>query len=110
MSEEKRKHARYPFIEKIVMVTAQKESHVIVSENLSLGGIFLVSENPYPPGTEGLLVITFRKGGVRKDVSTTFRVVHNHPSQQGSRGMGVTFIDMTDESKNLLKKIVDTLK
>ena len=105
MSQEKRKHPRFPLIEMITVVAEDGKSFIAKSENLSLGGVFLITENPLTPGTEGVLRLMIDTGKVKKEISSKFRVVHNNSPQKWLSGMGVEFFDLSDEVKEIIQEL-----
>ena len=88
------------------MITPEKKIYISRSENLGLGGIFLLEKNPLPVRAVGILNLTFNIEDERKDISFKFKVVHNGHSQKGFPGMGVEFIDMSQADEAVLEKIV----
>ena len=106
MPHETRQYPRYPFVVHITLMTLQEKSYIAQSENLSLGGMFLLKDEPLPPGTQGLLSLTVETAGTKKDITTKFKVVHNKPSETGAPGMGVAFVDMYEEDRTLLETVL----
>ena len=93
----------------ITVMTIQRKQYIAESKNLSMGGIFLLNAKPLPSGTRGLLVFTIESRGAGKNVAFRFKVVRTQPQQDGSSGMGVEFVDMTDDNKRELAEIIGPL-
>ena len=105
MGQEKRKHPRFPLIEMITVITEDGKTSISKSENLSVGGVFLITGSPLPPGTEAMLTMTIDTGEGRKDIYSKFKVVHNNSPQKWLPGMGVEFIDLPEETKAIIQKL-----
>jgi c-di-GMP-binding flagellar brake protein YcgR len=106
MNQENRKNNRAAFVEKITLITSEEKIYAAQSENLSMGGIFVVSQTPLAPGAQGLLNLTVNVEGLKKDVSTKFRVVHNQRSQNGSEGMGLEFLTLSEQDQAVLNQVI----
>lgn len=107
LNNSERRHCRIPFVEMVTLITPQGKSYVLLSDNLSLNGVFLIRPDPLPPGTEGLLNMTLKIGETKKGISSKFRVVHNGASQLGFPGMGIEFIEMSDADKAILNEALE---
>ena len=105
MSQEQRKYPRFPSIEMITVITEDGKSFISKSDNLSIGGVFLITEKPLPPGTEGVLSLMIDTGKGKKEISSKFKVVHNNSPQKWLTGMGVEFIDLSDEVKAIIPEL-----
>ena len=110
MNEDNRKHPRYVYVQLVTLSTMQGRSYISESENISMGGIFLVKDNPLPVDTRGSLSIKFDIEKVKKEISAKFRVTHNGLSQKGTPGMGIEFIDLSQEDKLVIKEVLDILQ
>ncbi len=109
MNKESRRYPRFPFIQQIMLATVKGKFFVTQSENLGLGGVFLIHPDPLPPGTQGVLNLTIDIEGVKKNITLNFRVIHNEPSHQGSRRMGIEFIGISPENKGILEEFIEQL-
>ena len=107
MSMENRHQPRIAFVEMVTLITARERTYVSQSENISLSGIFLIRENPLPPGTEGLLSMKINSGSMKKTVNSRFRVMRTGASQQGLEGMGIEFIGMSGEDRSILEEAME---
>lgn len=110
MKEENRKHPRIVYVQLVTLSTVYGRSYITQSENISMGGVFLVKDNPLPVNTRGTLAIKFDIATIKKEISSSFRVTHNALSQKGTPGMGVEFIDMSEDDKLILKEVLDILQ
>lgn len=106
MKSDKRNNPRQNFVKKVTLVTLKERVYIYQSENLSMSGIFLESEKPLPPGTEGFLSMIVKNNSNMRKINTRFRVVHNHPGTGGAAGMGVEFVDVENEFRSLLKEML----
>lgn len=105
-NRENRKHTRHSFVEQVTLITLKERSFVSQSENLSLSGQYLVKENPLPPGTRGLLTMNIITGQSKKNISSEFEVIHNHINREGIPGMGIKFIEMSEENKEFIALLI----
>ena len=110
MEAEKRKYPRYPILEYITVLTPKEKIYVAHSDNLSLGGLFLVCNDPLSPGTYATLAMTIQNKDERKEITARFRVAHNGVSSQGLPGMGVEFMDLSVEAKKALQELIDSFE
>jgi len=88
------------------VITDKGRSFVSESDNLSLGGIFLVLNDPLPIGSRGILSMVINTGTKKKEITSKFVVKHNEPPSKGLRGMGVEFIGMSDADRAVLKEMM----
>lgn len=72
--------------------------------NISKGGVFIRAKDPIPVGTEVDLKFSVWIGDDHHMVQGLGRVVHNN-SLNGQSGMGVTFTDLTPESRELIDRL-----
>jgi uncharacterized protein (TIGR02266 family) len=107
--EEKRQAQRVPVQGEVKLEFESFQGFITeIAANLSLGGMFIQSQNPPPLGT----VVKFRlrlKEGLSL-IEGSAEVTWIRPSTEaGDRlaGMGVRFIKLTPESRDLVFKIVD---
>ena len=78
--------------------------------NLSLGGMFIATSNPVPPGTE--VMLRFMLPGLSDPLSFRVRVVWTQGQEAGSgviSGMGVCFLDPKPSEAALIEVVVDHL-
>ena len=106
MKSDKRNHPRHNFVKKVTLITLKERAYIFQSENLSISGMFLVKENPLPPGTEGFLSMIIKNNSIKRKINSRFRVIHNQPGSDGEAGMGIEFVDMEAEHIDLLKKML----
>ncbi len=90
--DERRKHDRVP-IAIAVSYENHQETVVVQSRDISLGGLFLGTTTPAPPGTD--LALTLRLPGEHGPIQARGRVVH---CLQGI-GMGVEFSAFPGDSE-----------
>jgi uncharacterized protein (TIGR02266 family) len=80
------------------------------SHDVSKGGIFIKTANPFPPGT--LLKFEIRLSGDQAVIAGVGRVVWKRDSASSTAdrpaGMGVKFIKVDDSSKQTIDKLVTT--
>ncbi len=105
----KRKHVRTTFISK-VSVTCNEVTKELYSENLSSGGIYVRSDETFPPGSD--VHITFP---LLNDESITLngRVVYvkgfDSKILTSPPGMAIEFMDISDENFSQLEDFVSQL-
>lgn len=74
-----------------------------IGTNLSLGGVFVKSDNPLPVGTE--IKISFNIPQFGCYVESAGVVVHN--GTQENPGMGIKFKNLSDRAKKILQDVLD---
>lgn len=76
--------------------------------NISLGGVFIRSQNPLPVGTK--LRVQFSLPGLEETVVTWGEVAHviEERAKEGFRGMGIRFDDLDPKSKRVIDQLVST--
>jgi uncharacterized protein (TIGR02266 family) len=76
--------------------------------NISLGGVFIRSQNPLPVGTK--LRVQFSLPGLDETVVTWGEVAHviEERAKEGFRGMGIRFDDLDPKSKRVIDQLVAT--
>ena len=106
MSTDNRVSHRYHFVERVMLVTQIGQQLITDSENISTGGVFLLTDEPYPLGTCGLLKIMVGLSDMKKEINSKFIVSHITQPERGTEGMGVEFIDMPEDEKVLLEELI----
>ncbi len=99
---ERRKEYRLPFNEKIIF-TDGKKSMTAYATNLSRGGVFVTSLEPYPIDTDGF--VAFFLPGQPTCLAVKAKVVHIVFDRQRCEiecGMGFQFQDLNESQKSLL--------
>lgn len=106
MSTDNRIRSRYHFVERVILVTQTERQHITDSENISTGGVFLVTDEPFPVGTCGFLKMVVGLSDMKKEINSKFIVSHITQPEFGPEGMGVEFIDMPGNEKVLLEELI----
>ena len=106
MSTDNRISSRYSFVERIILVTRTEQQFITESENICTGGVFVVTDEPMPVGTCGLLKIMVGLSDMKKELNAKFIVSHIAQSDDGSEGMGVEFVDMPRDERVLLEELI----
>ena len=106
MSTDYRISPRYSFVERILIMTQTEQQLITDSENISTGGVFLVTDEPFPVGTCGYLKLLVGLSDMRKEINSKFIVSHTAQSDYGSEGMGVEFVDMPRDERVLLEELI----
>ncbi|HEY4220797.1 MAG TPA: PilZ domain-containing protein, partial [Myxococcota bacterium] len=106
------KHPRYRLDTPVDIVTPAAEVVQLPLENISLGGAFIRTMAPPPPGSAIRLRLHSADAAITLGLSG--RVVHViDPGSPRSRthpaGMGVQFEGLSDQTQQLLEKFVDGL-
>lgn len=107
---EKRQYHRLPFTKKLLL-TDQKKSLVGGALNLSRGGLFLKTLNPFPIDSVGL--VSFMLPGQEKSISFKAKVVHLVFDRQRAEvdcGMGIQFVDIELHHQKLLDEFLENEK
>lgn len=110
MASDTRKDQRAPVAVKVRFKSATVDEFIEqYSIDISKGGLFVKSRTPMPVGT--LLKFEFQLADESKLIQGVGRVVWKRDESQSSResppGMGIKFIKMDNESKELVHRIVD---
>lgn len=79
------------------------------AQNISLGGIFLRTDNPFPAGTK--VNLSFSLPGYNGLIETKGEVIwvvkkDDSEEGRGSPGMGIKFEDLSLESKQIIDKLI----
>lgn len=107
------KHPRYRLQAPIDVLTALSEHKGLPLENISLGGAFICTDEPPPPGAKVKLSFG-ATDEVQENIQVVGRVVHVIDGRQSALkshppGMGVQFEGLSLESEARLKRLVDGL-
>jgi len=104
-SQEKRRHARFPVKIRIRYRTTGGFFQDY-AQNLSIGGIFIETDDPLPMGTR--LSLEFCLPDLDSAIRTDGVVVHRIPGRRagGSTegGMGIQFSELDDKNRKLLEE------
>ncbi len=103
-SHERRKNPRIPTQFEVNVVN--DDDYVIsLSKDISADGMFIATSNPPPVGTTQTLIFSI---GDLQQISVKAMVMWIHPQNNGrDQGMGVQFIDVSDELKDAILHIVN---
>lgn len=75
------------------------------TSDLSLGGMFIKTEQPLELGQEiSFRLVTEREGGLIEGAATVARV---SDGSHGPKGVGVTFGELQEPSRSMLNKLVE---
>lgn len=104
---ERRRHPRVSLVTKVTHIVSDT-FHYYYSRDLSLGGIFLETRKPFPPGTrlhlEFSLPHTMERIHAEGEVK---RVVEpDLESRDLVPGMGIAFVQLAEESASALKSFL----
>lgn len=76
------------------------------SGDVSLGGMFIRTEEPRPVGSMIYLQFALKDGSTL--IEGLGRVVHvNEPGGDGEAGMGIEFLNFDDESQSFIEELVE---
>jgi CheY-like chemotaxis protein len=105
----KRKHVRTTFISKVSM-TCNKETKELYSENLSSGGIYVRSDETFPPGSDVNISFPLLND---ESISLNGRIVYvkgfDSKVMTSPPGMAIEFMDISDENSSRLEDFVSQL-
>ncbi len=97
---EKRQHRRVRLITQ-VKCEAMNREELLVTRDVSVGGLFLNTKTPLP--LESLVALAFSLATGVPPVSCQGKVVYSMPGM----GMGVEFAGLSEENRQSLEKFVD---
>lgn len=97
---DKRQHRRARLITE-VKCAAMNRDEVFVTRDVSVGGLFLTTSNPFPLNSD--VALAFSLGPGQPSISCKGKVVY---SMQGL-GMGIEFSALNEETRLSLEKFVD---
>ncbi len=112
MSSEQRKHARFP-TDYFVSVQVPKEDKESEGNcrDLSEGGMFIFTEEPFPRGTQVKILIQLETGNETICVEGIVMWLRPPmPSPQFPPGMGVRFIRVSPEAREQLRRKIEERK
>jgi PilZ domain len=98
---ENRKHPRVP-LEVLVQVRSESINsfRAVHAKNLSIGGMFIETEEKRPDGSQVYFQFTVKDGGTL--IEGLGRIVH-----VGERGMGIEFVSVLEPSASIIRALVD---
>ena len=99
---ERRKEYRLPFEEKVIFTDGVR-SMAAYCANVSRGGVFATSLDPFPIDTQGYLA--FFLPGQQTSLCVKAKIVHIVFDRQRCEiecGMGIQFVDLTDSQKSIM--------
>jgi uncharacterized protein (TIGR02266 family) len=103
---EKRRHARVSSSRK-VLVTYNGSPHELYTENLSEGGMYILTNAPFPIGTKLEMALHLDAGtqiqlkGVVIYIKRPFSDIFEHPS-----GMAIEFREMNDDDRGIVRDFI----
>ncbi len=104
-TSERRIHPRVP-LDMLVQfrVNDMEEFLRDYAVNLSLGGMFIRSDDPRPEGS--MIYLQFRLADGGKLIEGLGKVVHVNPPDHPVPGMGVEFVNLDSASRELIDRII----
>jgi len=105
--QERRRYFRIKLITKVTLVQDER-FHYFYSRDLSVGGVFLETEEPYAIGTELKMEIPLPEVAERIKVKgkVVRRVLPAERQKGNIPGMGVHFTDMSPENQAMLADFI----
>ena len=97
---ERRQHRRARLVTQVRCEALGRED-LLVSRDISAGGLFVRAKEPFPLGSE--VSLSFRLAPVDPLVACRGKVVYSAQDV----GMGIQFVDLGEESRQRLQKFVD---
>jgi hypothetical protein len=98
-----RRWPRFPFV--AIVLAADPSSNIAIAArttDLSLGGCYIDSVNPLPPGTM-IKIELVHKG---ESFHATGRIVYSLPNM----GMGISFVEIKKDSREILVRWIEELQ
>lgn len=105
MYDEKRRHPRLT-LKMLVQVRLDSLDEFLreYAANISMGGMFIRSVEPHPEGSMIYLQFTLADG--EKLIEGLAQVIHVNPPDHPAPGMGVEFVNLEENSRALIEKIL----
>lgn len=97
---DKRQHRRAKLVTQVRCDALGRED-LMLTRDVSIGGMFVRAKNPYPADSEVAVSFLLRAGD--PPISSRGKVVY---SIQGM-GMGIMFVDLSQDVREALQKFVD---
>lgn len=97
---EKREHRRARLVTQVRCEALGREE-MLLTRDVSVGGVFISAKDPFPMGSEIALTLQLATGG--SSLAASGKVVY---SLRGL-GMGIQFSALSDENRSVLQKFVD---
>ncbi len=97
---DKRQHRRARLVTQVHCEALGRED-LLLTRDVSVGGLFVTAQNPFPLNSEVGIALALASG--QTPIKARGKVVY---SLQGM-GMGVQFSELSDEGRALLQKFVD---
>ncbi len=107
--DERRNHPRVPFDSTIDFQQDKPTPGSCVSKNISNRGLFVKTPRLLPPNTK--LSLSIPLPGVIKQINVLGEVawVSQQTVGNGPRGMGIRFVDLSQEDQQIISAFVDYL-
>lgn len=102
---EKRKFDRVHFVIDLALDAGGKPRRYDRTLDISMGGIFVVGDEPLDVGTEGKFTISLSPGEEGIKIKGKFKVA-GVSEKEGKKGMGVNFTEIDSDSSMELYKVV----
>lgn len=97
---EKREHRRARLVTQVRCEALGREE-MLLTRDVSVGGVFISAKEPFPMGSETTLALQLAAGG------TTIKAAGKVVYSLKGLGMGIQFADLNDENRATLQKFVD---
>ena len=97
---EKREHRRARLVTQVRCEALGREE-MLLTRDVSVGGVFVSAKNPFPTGSDIVLSLQLATGG--NSLSASGKVVYS----LNGLGMGIQFNEITDEHRSALQNFVD---
>ena len=97
---DKRQHRRAQLVTQ-VRCDALSRDEFLLTRDVSVGGMFVTAKDPFPSDSEVALAFSLRAG--EPLIASRGKVVYSLRNM----GMGITFVDLSEEARQALQKFVD---
>jgi hypothetical protein len=97
---DKRQHRRARLVTQLRCEASGREE-ILLSRDISVGGMFLASKSPFPQDSE--VALSFRLKSGDPPLSCRGRIVYSIKGM----GMGVMFLDLNEGNRQAVQKFVD---
>ncbi len=102
---DKRKFDRVDFIIDLDLATGGNALHYERTHDISMGGIFVTTDEPLEMGTEGAFAIVLSPGEEGISIKGKFKVASVF-DKEGAKGMGLSFTEIEPNSSIELYRVV----
>jgi hypothetical protein len=102
---EKRRRQRVPFLLSIKLTLGDREYRYTHTQDISMGGVFVETDTPFPKDATGKLEMLLEFGEHRIPIPGRFQVVRVVDEGE-TRGMGLRFLELDSDGSLQLYRVI----